>query len=158
MSFPFQVVYPYAMAIDANSFKEAVKQYAKYNDNMNINSMILTDQYNQAMKARLQYYKDGAKNKVQISMQPTIWPMKADASGNLAPNFWPYAPEITYDTKEIPATKWLDTSSFVPKIIPIQTVGSPYATMGLMGMGSMGLGSMGLGSMGLGSMGIRAMY
>ena len=125
MSFPFQVVYPYAMTVDANSFKDAVKQYAKYNYNMNINSMIITDQYKQAMKARLNYYKEGPKNKVQISMQPTIWPMKADASGNLAPNFWPYAPQITYDTKEIPATTWLNTSSFVPRVIPLTTMASP---------------------------------
>jgi len=121
MSYPFQVVYPFAMSVDANSFKEAIKQYAKLNYDMNINSMIITDQYKQAMKAKLNYYKDGKHNKVQISMQPTIWPMKVGANGSLSPNVWPYAPQISYDTKEYPAQTYLNFGSNAPAAAPAPT-------------------------------------
>ena len=122
----FQIVYPIPMAISADSFKDAVKQYVKLNYDVNIASLILTDQY-RYMKANLKYYKDGPKDKVGISLFPTTW--SADSSGALKPNMWPYSPQITYDTKEYPRTTYLESPVFVPSIIPINPLGSVFSNI-----------------------------
>ena len=131
MSYPFQVVYPFAMSVDANSFKDAIKQYAKLNYEMNINSMIITDQYKQAMKARLDYYKNGGGHKkIRISMQPTIWPMKAGLNGMLVPNTFPYANQVSYNTDSIekPAPTFLDFGFRAPAPTASTTPPAPTAS------------------------------
>jgi len=124
----FQIVYPIPMAISADSFKDAVKQYVKLNYDVNIASLILTDQY-RYMKANLKYYKDGPKDKVGISLFPTTW--SADSSGALKPNMWPYSPQITYDTKEYPRTTFIETPAIVvPKIVSVNPLGSVFSPVG----------------------------
>jgi len=116
----YQIVYPYpaVMTIDAESFKDAVKYYAKLNYNYAINSLIIKDQ-NRYMRADLNYYNDGKKKKVGISLFPTVWPVESDGRINM--DMFPYTPTISYDTKEYPSTTYLE-ADFVPRIIP---VGSP---------------------------------
>ena len=65
----FSIVYPYTSMIDADSFKEAIKQYVKINRNININQMILTDRMNH-VNAELNYYRQNNVDKVGINMYP----------------------------------------------------------------------------------------
>ena len=114
----YQIVYPYpaAMTIDAESFKDAVKSFAKLNYNLSINSLIIRDQY-KYMKADLKYYKKDNRKTVGISLMPTVWPVGKD--GKIGLDMWPLAPSISYDTKEYPATQYLE---FEPKIVPFVPV------------------------------------
>ena len=65
----YRVVYPVAMPIDANDFREAVKKFVKLNHFMNIEQIILTDQYNH-MKANVSYYKKHNHRKASIQLFP----------------------------------------------------------------------------------------
>ena len=76
----FSIVYPYQSVIDADSFKEAIKQYVKINRNVNINQMILTDRMNH-INAELNYYKQNNVDKVGITMYPI------SPNYNIYPNF-----------------------------------------------------------------------
>ena len=53
----YRIVYPIATSIDANDFGEAVKKFIKLNHFMNIEQLILTDQYKH-MRANVNYYKE----------------------------------------------------------------------------------------------------
>ena len=127
----FQVVHPYVMSINADSFKNAVKNYVKMNQNLNLTSLIIADHQSRYMKANLNYYNINDKKKVSISLLPTVWP-----SGPLLPSMplgikkdgeimspltsWPYSPSITYDTKEYPSTTFIE-GGFMPRIIPLNS-------------------------------------
>jgi len=116
----FQIVYPIPMTISADSFKDAVKQYVKLNYDVNVANLIITDQY-RYMKANLKYYKQGPKDKVGISLYPTVWPL----------NTWPYQTQISYDTKEYPRTTFVDTPIFVPSVVSLDPLGSVLSPVGL---------------------------
>ena len=127
----YQIVYPYpaVMTINADNFKSAIKQYAKMNYNYSINSLIITDQ-TRYMRANLKYYNNGKANKVAISMAPTIWPTDKKGritDGQIKTDLWPLVPQVTYDTKEYPATTYIE-GGFVPSIVPISPYG-PYGPM-----------------------------
>jgi len=113
---PYQFVHPFTMTLQASSFGDAVKQYAKLNHDMAINNLIVTDKI-KYMKANLKYYNNGQKNKVSIALAPTVWPLNVDKDGKINTNFWPLTPEITYDTKVNPPTMY-----FEPSIVPINNV------------------------------------
>ena len=116
----FQIVHPVAMTINAESFKDAVKNFVKMNQNLTLSTLILTDQA-RYMKANLNYYNVADKHKVGISLFPTVWPLGVKSDGEIVTPLatWPYSPTISYDTKEYPATTFLEGSPFVPRIIPI---------------------------------------
>ena len=65
----FQIVQPFAADIYGDSFKEAVKNYVKFNHNLNITNMIIKDQSNH-YDTRLRYYMENNKNKVGIDVYP----------------------------------------------------------------------------------------
>ena len=65
----FSIVYPHPALIDADSFKEAIKQYVKMNRDFNINQMIITDKMNH-INADLNYYRKNNVDKVGINMYP----------------------------------------------------------------------------------------
>lgn len=138
----FQVVHPIAMTIDGDSFKDAVKNFVKLNYDMNLASIIITDQA-RYMKANLNYFSSDNKDKVGIRLIPTVWPLGGLTSSDgglslgmglgavgalavdsnnqiLSPlNTWPYSPTISYDTKEYAASTFMDVTNFVPKIVPV---------------------------------------
>jgi hypothetical protein len=70
----FNVVSPIAVQIDADSFKEAIKQFAKLHYHMNLSSIIIRDQMNRNYRADLRYYSDLGRRKVGIDMYPTSFP------------------------------------------------------------------------------------
>ena len=113
----FQVVYPFVMNIDADTFKDAIKQFAKLNYNLSINSLIITD-HMRYMRANLKYYDAFGKNKVGISIMPTTWPANVNKSGQVNIDTWPFTPSVSYDTREYPATTFLN-ADFVPRIVPL---------------------------------------
>jgi len=63
----YRVVYPIATSIDANDFSEAVKKFVKLNHFMNIEQLILTDQYKH-MKANVNYYTENNNRKALINL------------------------------------------------------------------------------------------
>jgi hypothetical protein len=68
----YQIVHPFSLAISGETMKDAIKNYAKYNYDMNINQLIVTDKINH-MKAKLRYYNENDNKKVKIGMKPTYW-------------------------------------------------------------------------------------
>ncbi len=65
----FQIIYPFNDYIYGDSFKEAVKNYVKYNHAQNIHNLIIKDQANH-YKTKLRYYRENNKNKVGIDVYP----------------------------------------------------------------------------------------
>jgi hypothetical protein len=65
----YRIVYPVAMPIDGNDFRDAVKKYIKLNHFMNIEQIILTDQYKH-MKANVRYYNNKNHRKASIQLVP----------------------------------------------------------------------------------------
>jgi hypothetical protein len=65
----FRIIHPVAMPIDGSNFSEAVKNYIKLNRFMNIEQIILSDQYNH-MKANVRYYNDNNRRKASIQLMP----------------------------------------------------------------------------------------
>jgi hypothetical protein len=65
----YNILSPVAYAIDANSFKDAIKNYIILNYEMKINNLIITDQTNH-MDARIKYYENDIRNRVGIDMYP----------------------------------------------------------------------------------------
>jgi len=128
----FQIVYPIAMTINADSFKDAVKQYVKLNHDVNIANIIITDQQ-RYMKANLKYYNEGPKNKVGISLFPTVWPLNSTDALFIRPNMWPYDTQITYDTKEYPKTTFIESPMFIPNIVPLNPLGSAFSNINFFG-------------------------
>jgi hypothetical protein len=65
----YRIVHPVAMPIDANNFRDAVKKFIKLNHFMNIEQIILSDQYNH-MKANVKYYDNNNRRKASIQLIP----------------------------------------------------------------------------------------
>jgi len=103
----YQIIYPFTADIYGDTFKEAVKNYVKFNYNNNITNMIIKDQSN-SYEAKLNYYMKNNKNKVGISISPydsLLNPMipipiapviKTNTPITFAPNIYsnPIAPNI----------------------------------------------------------------
>ena len=66
----FQIVHPFYNVIEGNSFKEAIKNYIKFNDNLNLNNLIIRDMENNRHKVMLRRYFENNKAKVGIDVYP----------------------------------------------------------------------------------------
>lgn len=66
----YQIVSPVYASIHGDSFKEAIKNYVKFNHNLNVTNLIIKDQADHAYEARLRYYMQNEKNKVGIDVYP----------------------------------------------------------------------------------------
>ncbi len=114
----FSVVYPYPTIVDADTFKEAIKQYVKTSYNMNINQMILTDKMTH-VNAELNYFRKNNVDKVGINMYPI------SPNYNIIPNFYgpvhvqSLIPEST-NSSIIPVPTFVP--SFIPRVINIETL------------------------------------
>ena len=68
---PYQIISPFVMPLDGDSFTNALKNYAKLNYMSNINQLIVTDQA-QNMVANMKYYDDErGGRRVKIGVEPT---------------------------------------------------------------------------------------
>jgi hypothetical protein len=65
----FDIIFPYPSIINADSYKEAIKNYIIMDHETQINNLIITNQINH-MNARIKYYQQNGKNKVGIDMYP----------------------------------------------------------------------------------------
>ena len=90
----YYIVDPIKTTTNGVSFKDAVKNFIKINHQLNINSLILTDRA-RYMKANFNFYKQYNKNKVSISLQPTVW----EENGIPIEN-WPRSPMIYFDSNK----------------------------------------------------------
>lgn len=96
----FNVVSPIVTDIYGDSMKEAVKNFIKFNHNLNITNMIIKDQSNN-IEARMKYYQQDGRNKVGINMYPVNTNYLPIASNTFIPNniiqpdmgLWPLSAE-----------------------------------------------------------------
>ena len=65
----FRILHPVAMTIDGKNFADAVKNYVKLNRFMNIEQIILADQYKH-MRANVRYYDHNNRRKASIQLFP----------------------------------------------------------------------------------------
>ena len=130
----YNIVHPFSLTLNADSFGEAIKNYVKINHDLSLTELILTDQ-TRHMKANIKYYNKDNKKKANISLVPTLWPLSIEDDGkiNSPLNSWPYSPSISYDTKEYPST------TFIPTIIhnPLGPLG-PLGAISPLGFGPVG--------------------
>ena len=70
----------------------------------------------------MKYFKNDSKQKVGISIYPKIWPLAIKNDGEVVSplNNWPYTSSVEYNTREYPATTFVQTPiiPFIPRIIP----------------------------------------
>jgi hypothetical protein len=66
----YQIVSPVVATIEGDSFKEAIKNYVKFNHNLNIRNLIVKDQADHSYEAKLRYYIQNQRNKVGIDIYP----------------------------------------------------------------------------------------
>jgi len=69
----YQVVSPVVMAIDGNTFKDAVKRFVKLNYALNLSNIIITDQ-SRHMRANFNYFRQDGRRRVGINMYPIVYP------------------------------------------------------------------------------------
>jgi len=84
----YQIVSPVVASIQGDSFKEAIKNYVKFNHNLNITNLIIKDQADHAYEARLRYYTQNERNKVGIDVYPytnVSYPVLAPGVGLVSP-------------------------------------------------------------------------
>ena len=91
----YYIVDPIKTTTNGVSFKDAVKNFIKINHQLNINSLILTDRA-RYMKANFNFYKKYNKNKVSISLHPTIW----EEENGIPIENWPRSPMIYFDSNK----------------------------------------------------------
>jgi hypothetical protein len=65
----YQIVQPFVTDIYGDSLKEAIKNYVKFNNNLNITNLIIKDQASH-YETRLRYYTENNKNKVGFDVYP----------------------------------------------------------------------------------------
>jgi hypothetical protein len=109
----FQIVQPFVADIYGDSFKEAVKNYVKFNHNMNITNLIIKDQANH-YDTRLRYYIENNKNKVGIDVYPytnVTYPTVLPIGGPIITSNAP----VTFAPPMVPVS---------PPMVTVQ--GSPY--------------------------------
>ena len=67
----YRIVQPFLIDITGNTYKEAVKNFIKINQNLNLNSLIFKDQNDSRYyQALVRYYTENNKNKVGINFYP----------------------------------------------------------------------------------------
>lgn len=66
----FQIVHPFYNVIEGDSFKQAIKNYVKFNDNLRINNLIVRDMQNNRHNVNIRRYFENNKNKVGIDVYP----------------------------------------------------------------------------------------
>jgi hypothetical protein len=65
----YQIVSPVVATIEGDSFKEAIKNYVKFNHNLNIRNLIIKDQSNHAYEAKLRYDLETHKDYTKLSAE-----------------------------------------------------------------------------------------
>ena len=70
----YNVLSPYAVSIDANTFSEAAKNFVKMQRNLDITRIILADRFKNTMRADIGYSIRDGDLIAGISLTPTIYP------------------------------------------------------------------------------------
>ena len=65
----YNIVSPFSLSINADSYKEAVKNFIKINYNLNINRLIIKNK-NEYMKAKIDYYNKLGHKKFGVKLMP----------------------------------------------------------------------------------------
>ncbi|VVU95444.1 hypothetical protein CPAV1605_1195 [seawater metagenome] len=67
--FTYTFFQPMYYVMDANSVKDAIKNYVKFHRNYEITQLMMSDQ-EKRYKAKLKYFKHDGRNKVGINVYP----------------------------------------------------------------------------------------
>ena len=114
----YQIVHPYNMIINGDTFSDAVKNYVKFKQDYEVNQLIITDQNRDTyMKAKLNFYNSNNKKKVGISLFPTTRPL-----GEIYTPLNYFLPSVTYDSKEYPPTTFIANNNLTP-LSPLGPIG-----------------------------------
>jgi len=82
MAYPYQVISPLIMPIDADNYKDAVKKFVKVNRDISLNQLIVADQLNNnRMLANIKYYQNNGRNKISANIAPTLLNTIPDTTG-----------------------------------------------------------------------------
>ena len=65
----YQIIYPFVTVINGDTLKNAIKNYIKLSNDINITQLIIADNYKR-YKASMKYYKHDIRNKVGINIYP----------------------------------------------------------------------------------------
>lgn len=65
----YNIVSPFSLSINADSYKEAVKEFIKLNYSLNINRLIIKNK-NEYMKAKIDYYNKLGHKKFGVKLMP----------------------------------------------------------------------------------------
>lgn len=66
----FQIVHPFYNIIEGDSFKQAIKNYVKFNDDLRISNLIIKDMQNNRHNVNIRRYFENNKSKVGIDVYP----------------------------------------------------------------------------------------
>lgn len=73
---PYRIVYPVVHEIDADSYKNAIKNYVKMKNDIGLKQLIITDINNHNTKiANMKYFNNYGVPKVGINIQPYAYTM-----------------------------------------------------------------------------------
>lgn len=124
--FVYQVVQPFQYAITADSFKDAIKNFAKIHRDLNLANIIVKDQ-SKYYEARFNYYFEDGRNKIGISTFPFAGPI------TLGPSYIQYYESLP-GTSGIPLTPPMPAgtpvAAITPGILPFSPV-VPYTPVGV---------------------------
>lgn len=117
----FNVVSPIVATIDGDSLKDAIKNFIKFNHNMNIREMIIRDQSNN-IRANINYYKQDGRNKVGINMFPVglDYPIPIVTNDTFIPPRLVEQPVSLWPLSPIPLSP-LGFTPFIPSVVNIPT-------------------------------------
>jgi len=123
----YQVLYPVATVIDGDSLKNAIKNYIKLSNNINILQMVVADGEKQ-YRAQMKYYKHDIRNKVGINIYPitnnSVIPIQVASSMPMNINETQVPQSLVIPT-EVVATPIISPFSPISPVSPIM----PFPSM-----------------------------
>ncbi len=78
----YQILYPFPMMIDAESFKDAAKKFVKMNHNLNIANLVIADRMNHLRRVNIKRFIKDGRSKVGLSIFPFHTPLLGYSSSD----------------------------------------------------------------------------
>ena len=146
----YQILYPFPMTIDAESFKDAAKNFVKMNRSLNIANLIIADRMNHLRKVNItRFVKDG-KSKIGLSIFPYHTPLAGYSSSDPDarypamvpfPGYFPGSYPRSYLAPTVRDNTYLHGPGLLRPIVPQ----SSYPTSFGVPVGSLNVNTVGMG-------------
>jgi hypothetical protein len=122
----YNIISPFSLSVNADSYKEAVKQFIKINYNLNINRLIIQNQ-NNYMKAKVDYYNKLGYKKIGIKLKPYNNLLAYPTSNVISP-ISTLLPSVDIQQDDVTLSPLLPLSLVQSPLLPIQQV-SPMSSV-----------------------------